>query len=88
MRFKGKTAIVTGAARGIGLACARRFAEEGATVVLSDIDEEGLAASVTELAAEGFDVHAIRADVSVIADIDALVAQTVRQIFAQEQLLN
>lgn len=35
-----KTAVITGAARGIGLACARRFVEEGANVVLSDIDDE------------------------------------------------
>lgn len=88
MRFKGKTAIVTGAARGIGLACARRFAEEGATVVLSDIDEEGLAASVAELGAEGRDVHAIRADVSVIADIDSLVAQTVERFGHLDIMLN
>ena len=38
-RLQGKVAIVTGAASGIGIACARRFAEEGATVIGSDLRE-------------------------------------------------
>jgi len=41
-RFKDKTVIVTGAASGIGLATARRFLDEGARVVMLDIDEAGL----------------------------------------------
>ncbi len=46
MRLKDKVAVVTGAAAGIGLACAQRFAAEGARVVLSDIDgERGAAAA-------------------------------------------
>jgi NAD(P)-dependent dehydrogenase (short-subunit alcohol dehydrogenase family) len=45
MRFEGKTAIVTGAASGIGRACALRLAREGARVMLGDWNEEGLAAT-------------------------------------------
>ena len=41
-RFKDKTVLVTGAASGIGLAAARRFLDEGARVVMLDIDEAGL----------------------------------------------
>jgi len=49
MRFDGKTAIVTGAARGIGLAIARQLAEGGAIVVLVDVLEEALQAAAADL---------------------------------------
>ena len=51
-RVKGKVAVITGAASGIGLACARRFAEEGSTIVGIDRDPAADWDSVTELAAD------------------------------------
>jgi NAD(P)-dependent dehydrogenase (short-subunit alcohol dehydrogenase family) len=71
IRFDGKTAIVTGAASGIGLAIARDLAESGATVVLSDID-----AAKTQEAAEGIGHGALAraADVADAAAVEALVA--------------
>jgi 3-oxoacyl-[acyl-carrier protein] reductase len=51
--LEGKTAIVTGAARGIGRGHARLFAAEGARVVLNDLDAEALAGTVAEITAEG-----------------------------------
>ena len=65
MKLRGKVAIVTGAARGIGLACARRFAEEGARVLLSDVNQEALATATALLAAEG---HAVASHVADVAD--------------------
>ena len=44
--IEGKTAIITGAANGVGLAIARRFVDEGAQVMFADMDEEKLAAEV------------------------------------------
>lgn len=63
-RLADMRAIVTGAARGIGAATARRFCEEGARVVLADRDGEGVAAAAAELEAAGHAVHARRCDVT------------------------
>ena len=51
-RLKGKRAVVTAAAAGIGRACAVAFAREGATVIATDIDEKGLATLAKEGIAE------------------------------------
>lgn len=62
--FRGKVAVVTGAASGIGLGLARRFASEGMKVVLADVEEPALKAAADELAADGADVLAVPTDVS------------------------
>lgn len=72
-RFDGKVAIVTGAAQGIGLACAQRFAAEGATVLLSDIDVARGAAAAESIPGAGF----FAADVGDKRSVDALIAEAV-----------
>jgi glucose 1-dehydrogenase len=73
MKLSGKVAVITGAARGIGRACAERFLNDGVRVVISDIDGDGLARTTAELARPG-ELRAIPADVTKRADIDRLVA--------------
>lgn len=87
MRFEGKVVVVTGAARGIGLACARRFAEEGASVVLSDIDEEAGEASTRELAEAGHEVTFAACDVGERLDVRNLVKAAINAYSAIDVLV-
>lgn len=61
---KGRVAVVTGAASGIGLATAHRFADEGMHLVLADIEDDALAAAEAAIKAKGRDVLAVRTDVA------------------------
>ena len=65
MRFSNKTALITGAASGIGLLCATCMAAEGANVVLADLNSEGLAAAAAEIAAQAPDAHVLTCEVDV-----------------------
>jgi len=70
--FRDRVAVVTGGASGIGRAMATRFAAEGMRLVLADIEEAALAATVVSLRDAGADVVGVRTDVSVAADVEAL----------------
>lgn len=73
-RLKGKVALITGAASGIGLATAQIFAAEGAKVVATDVSEPALAQAIEEIAASGAEVVAHSLDVSSPEDWQRVVA--------------
>jgi 3-oxoacyl-[acyl-carrier protein] reductase len=81
--FAGRTVIVTGAGRGIGLGIAQRFVAAGADVVMVDLDEDVLVAAAAELSA----VPAV-ADIARTEDVDRVVAATVERTGRVDILVN
>ncbi len=86
--LNNKVVVVTGSGRGIGAATVRAFAEEGAQVVVTDIDPDTTAATVKALEADGFPVLGVVADITRSADVDRLVAATLARFGALHVLVN
>ncbi len=88
MRLHSRVALITGAAQGIGAACARRFASEGASVMLVDVKEDEATSLAGSLTQEGHTAAFVRADVSRKSDVDAAVAATVARFGRIDILVN
>lgn len=88
-RFEGRVVAITGAARGIGLSAAERFAAEGASVAVIDLDESAAAEAAGRLPLAG-DARAvgIGADVASSPDVDKAVARTVDELGGIHVLMN
>ncbi|MFI5274732.1 MAG: SDR family NAD(P)-dependent oxidoreductase [Ktedonobacterales bacterium] len=86
--LSGKTAIVTGAALGIGQAIARRLAEAGAAVVIADIKLDAAQATATAIADRGGQALAMHADASAVEDTQAAVRQAVERFGHLDILVN
>lgn len=85
MRLAGKTALITGAARGIGFEFARAYIAEGATVALADINAAALEKAVAEL---GPKAHAVQMDVTSQDSIDAGLAAAIAKMGKLDILVN
>ncbi|WP_066688138.1 SDR family NAD(P)-dependent oxidoreductase [Christensenella intestinihominis] len=88
MDFTGKTAIVTGAAKGIGRGCAEILARNGANVVLADINLEMAVETEQAFKKEGLQAKAVQVNVKSVADIEKMVQSAVRSFGTVDILVN
>jgi NAD(P)-dependent dehydrogenase (short-subunit alcohol dehydrogenase family) len=86
--FKGKVAVITGAASGIGRALAERFAAEGMKLVLADVEDKALIETVEAIKKTGASVVAVPTDVSQAAAVEALAARTLEAFGAVHVVCN
>jgi len=87
-RLKGKVALITGGGMGMGRECAILFAEEGARVVVCDIDEKAGRETVGLVEAKGGQALAVAGDVALEADVQRMVAEGVKRFGALHVLHN
>ena len=88
-RFDGRVAVITGAARGIGFGVASRFAQEGASVAIVDLDESAAAEAAGKLPlGEGAKAIGIGANVGSSADVEAAVGRVVDELGGIHVLMN
>ena len=89
LNFAGKVALISGGGRGIGAGISKRFAQAGASVVVSYVRAESAAQEVVEqMQATGGQAQAIRADISRADDVERLISQTVERFGRLDVLVN
>ncbi|HDK27646.1 MAG TPA: SDR family NAD(P)-dependent oxidoreductase, partial [Candidatus Atribacteria bacterium] len=77
MKFQGKVILITGAARGVGKVITKWFAQEGATVIINDIDLQEGEKVAQQINQEGFKAFVIKADVSKSAEVEAMIHKVI-----------
>lgn len=87
-RLSGRTAVITGGASGIGRACALALADEGMDMVLADLDEEALQATVREVQAQGRQAWGVRTDVARAEDVRHLLQECIRLAGSVQVVMN
>jgi 3-oxoacyl-[acyl-carrier protein] reductase len=85
MNFTGKVVIVTGSARGIGRTIAEAFADQGAQVVISDLDQAAVEAVAAEI---GHGAIGVRANVTESSDIDSLIETVMQKLGRIDVVVN
>lgn len=88
MELKGKVVIVTGAAKGIGLGCARKLAKDGATVFVVDIDLKAAQRAAKDIKETGGEAFAIKSDVSSSDDVQKMVEKVIQTSGGIDILVN
>lgn len=88
MDWQGKVVVVTGGATGIGAATAKLFADKGASVVITDVNDGAAEANVAQLKAAGAKALYVRADVSSEKDVKALTEKTLTAFGRIDGLVN
>ncbi|HKL21042.1 MAG TPA: SDR family oxidoreductase, partial [Tichowtungia sp.] len=88
MQFQGKNILITGGAGDIGFAVARRFAGEGATVLLTDLKEDKLRERKDQLEQVGGTVHTYSADVTDVSSLDEMIRRIENDGFRIDFLFN
>lgn len=88
MELKGKVAIITGAARGIGKAIAERLSREGASIVICDVNMDELSATAEELRSKGAEVLPLQVDVTSMSSVESMVESVLNTYGRVDILVN
>ncbi|HEY2772406.1 MAG TPA: SDR family NAD(P)-dependent oxidoreductase [Candidatus Binatia bacterium] len=86
--LRGKSALITGGASGLGRETARTLAAEGVAVMIADVNDDALASTLAELHKAGAEVDAVRLDVRRVQECEAAVARTISRFGALDILVN